>query len=167
MSDPFEDYMSPEARRHRERMALEQRRDRVESMRAEGYDESEIRDAERKRGCSGFLRTSLVVLFAGVAIFVWSTSNGGRSNEPITAADVSPPTEEMYSDESPDDTVPEVVSEESVEPYQYAEPTSQPELLRPNPEQDGEGSAEREIIYVQEEVAQPLPDQTDPSTDTP
>ena len=137
---------SEEQVRHEERMALERRRDRVDSLRRQGYTESEIRDAERKGMFSSFVKTiGFFVAAVAALIFVTSQSDTGSETESaLESSDASYP-EELQP-------MPEPLTEETsneIEP----EPLAVPDAVKPaEPE-----APAQEIIFVQNPVVQALP----------
>lgn len=145
---------SEEQVRHEQRMALEHRRDRVNSMRRQGYTEGEIRSAERKGMFSSFVKT-IGFLVAAVAALIFITSQSDTGSETESALESS---DSSYSEEL--QPVPEPLTEETsyeIEP----EPVPAPDAGAPAVT---DAPAE-EIIFVKNPVVQAVPTDEAPNAE--
>ncbi|MBX9898184.1 MAG: hypothetical protein K2Y17_09850 [Qipengyuania sp.] len=143
-----------ENRRHRERMALEEKRDRVASMRVRGHSEDEIEIAESKRG---FFKNLFVLLVAAAAAFIFFSGDRDRA-PPSATSDASAQSETVESAEPPTSVEPSLASvPEGYEADSAAEDTA---------DAVNSSAPEQQIIFVEKPVVQSLPSEQEEDTPT-
>lgn len=136
-----------------ERRRSEAKRDRVESLRREGYSEGDIRSLERKRGCRSFV-IGVVVLIVVVA-GILAVLGGGLA------------TESGMSDESLSEVAIDQTSQVTSNPDEElagSEPTEEPGVT--DEASATEPAPEQQIEFVSEPVVQPIPEEAAPEPET-
>jgi hypothetical protein len=139
---------SEEQVRHEQRMALEHRRDKISSMRAEGFSESQIRAferSERRNSCLGAIFLIALIIGGVMAYGAYQSSTRG-ANSPERSVEDEPQDEAM---EEPTSIEPPRAS--GPENYQA---DSETELSATTP---GTSVPEQQIIFVEKPVVQSIP----------
>ena len=133
--------------RHEQRMALEHRRDRVESLRRQGYSEQEIRKAERSRSFRNFISGVVFVVGCALALLVIVAISSGNRSGQIAENEIAV----MDSPEQPQEL--KTSNEDSFNENEFDNQIQQKQTPIGN---SSEEVSEQEIIFVPKTVVQPI-----------
>lgn len=139
---------SEEQVRHEQRMALEHERDRIASLRAEGFSESQIRALNRSRSLNSCLGTILALVLIAAAFLAFGAYQSAnektdQSDEVQTGEVTDPEVEQLQTPDQLPSAEMQVNARADAGEGSIA-PTAEP-------------SPEQEIIFVEKPVVQVIP----------
>lgn len=137
-----------EQARHNERMRLEHERDRITSLRAEGFSESQIRSLNRSRSLNSCLGTILALVLIAAAFLAFGAYQS--ANEETDQSD-EVQTSEVTQSEVEELQTPDDLSSGDMQVNSQADAGEESTAPAAEP------SPEQEIIFVEKPVVQSIP----------